>query len=543
MFSVKKSDIFILLHLSTTSGPQESNSMFFQRKGRPDLWIAVQNIWNFRKISQMLCTVIHRHNDERKTAVRWQKLHKSGTMDSLRKGVPAMAIKYAEEQLNSVDKSMLIQMFLNQQEQLEKVSANLHSLDTKMQAMMEQLILGNKNRFGRSSEKMEDTQQMRFIEVDEHHVGVYASKTDGHMVKAEHPKSLLHGSPVSASLAAAIMNGKYVNAVPLYRLEQEFIRYGLAITRQNMANWMIRLGEEYLSVLYDHLHSLLYGYHVIQADETPVLVNRDGRSAGSKSYMWVYRSGHMYPEKQIILYEYQRTRNTSHPREFLRDYSGICVTDGYQVYHTLEKEREDLIIAGCWVHARRRFDEALAVVPKESRKESASFLIIKQIQAIYREEGKLKELSSKERLVQRQVVVKPLVDALFVYLKQHESEVGTEKLRAAFTYALNQEKYLRVFLTDGDVPMDNNASERAIRGFCVGKKNWQMIDTINGAKSSAIIYSIAETAKANNLKPYEYFEYLLTEIPKHMDDTDRSFLNDLVPWSEKLPENIRKPKN
>lgn len=228
-----------------------------------------------------------------------------------------MAIKYTEEQLNSVDKSMLIQMFLNQQEQLEKVSADLHSLDTKMQAMMEQLILGNKNRFGRSSEKMEDTQQMRFIEVDgtlvffneaeavcdldapepetleaaperkkkskgkkaqdmselstnridhymteeeltaefgengwkqlpdaiarryrfipakvevdEHHVGVYASKTDGHMVKAEHPKSLLHGSPVSASLAAAIMNGKYVNAVPLYRLEQEFIRYGLAI--------------------------------------------------------------------------------------------------------------------------------------------------------------------------------------------------------------------------------------------------------------------------------------------------------------------------
>ena len=115
-------------------------------------------------------------------------------------------------------------------------------------------------------------------------------------------------------------------------------------------------------------------------------------------------------------------------------------------------------------------------------------------------------------------------------------------VRLPFTYALNQEKYLQVFLTDGDVPMDNNASERAIRGFYVGKKNWQMIDTINGAKSSAIIYSIAETAKANNLKPYEYFEYLLTEIPKHIDDTDRSFLDELVPWSEKLPESIRKPK-
>lgn len=233
-----------------------------------------------------------------------------------------------------------------------------------------------------------------------------------------------------------------------------------------MANWMIRLGEEYLAVLYDHLHSLLYSYHVIQADETPVLVNRDGRSAGSKSYMWVYRSGHMYPEKQIILYEYQRTRNASHPREFLKNYSGICVTDGYQVYHTLEKEREDLTIAGCWVHARRHFDEALAVVPKERQKESASYLILKQIQTIYRKEGKLKDLSSEERLSQRQVAIKPLVDALFVYLKQHESEVGTEKLKDAFSYALNQEKYLRVFLTDGDVPMDNNASERDPRILC-----------------------------------------------------------------------------
>ena len=90
--------------------------------------------------------------------------------------------------------------------------------------------------------------------------------------------------------------------------------------------------------------------------------------------------------------------------------------------------------------------------------------------------------------------------------------------------------------------MDNNASERAIRGFCIGKKNWEMIDTIHGANSSAIIYSIAETAKANNLKPYEYFEYLLTEIPKHMDDTDNKFLDNLLPWSETLPANIRKPQ-
>lgn len=166
---------------------------------------------------------------------------------------------------------------------------------------------------------------------------------------------------------------------------------------------------------------------------------------------------------------------------------------------------------------------------------------MKQIQVIYREEGKLKDLPSQERPAQRQVVIQPLVDALFAYLKQKKDQIEVKgKLKAAFTYLLNQEKYLRVFLNDGDVPMDNNASERAIRGFCIGKKNWEVIDTINGAKTSAVIYSIAEIAKANSLKPYEYFEHLLTVIPEHMEDTDRSFLEELLPWSPALPENIRK---
>ena len=163
----------------------------------------------------------------------------------------------------------------------------------------------------------------------------------------------------------------------------------------------------------------------------------------------------------------------------------------------------------------------------------------KQIQAIYREEGKLDALSSDERLQQRQAVIKPLVDAFFAYLKTMKVS-KKDKFGDAVGYALNQEKYLRVFLTDGDVPIDNNASERAIRGFCIGKKNWQMIDTINGARTSAIIYSIVETAKANQLKPFDYVQYLLEEIPQHMEDTDYSFLEDLLPWSEKLPAEIRK---
>ena len=538
-----------------------------------------------------------------------------------------MAVNYTEEQLNSVDKSFLIQLLLQQQEQLNALTKELHTSNEKMQLLMEQVILGKQNRFGRSSEKMEDTSQICFrevngtivffneaeavcdlnaaepedlelkspkqpkrkgkkeadlsglpvrridhylsaeeleaefgvrgwkqlpdaisrkyhfvpakVEVEEHHIGVYASKTDEHMVKADHPKTLLHGSLVSPSLGAAIINGKYVNAVPLYRLEQEFQRYGLQITRQNMANWCIRLAEEYLSILYDYLHKELYFYHVIQADETPVLVNHDGRKAGSKSWMWVYRSGHLYQKRQIVLYEYQQTRNASHPREFLKGYDGICVTDGYQVYHTLEKELEELTIAGCWVHCRRRFDEALKLISKSYQKESNAFLLMKQIQAIYREEGKLKDLSSDERLKQRQAVIKPLVDAFFAYLKTINVS-KKDKFGDAVGYALNQEKYLRVFLTDGDVPIDNNASERAIRGFCIGKKNWQMIDTIHGAKSSAIIYSIVETAKANNLKPFDYVQHLLEEMPKHMDDRDCSFLENLLPWSEKLPAGIRK---
>ena len=542
-----------------------------------------------------------------------------------------MAFKYTEEQLNKLDKELLVQLFLGLQDQMEGLTKQTQALNDKMQLVMEQLVLSKKSRFGRSSEKMAGPGQIRFMEVDgeivffneaeavcdldapepdslepqqpkkkkqagkreadlaglpvrridhylsekelaaefgekgwkqlpdaisrcyrfvpakveleEHHVGVYSSKTDDRMVKAPHPKKLLPGSLVSPSLAAAVLNGKYVNAVPLYRLEKEFERYGLAITRQNMANWVIRLGESCFGPLYDYLHTLLYRYPVIQADETPVLVNKDGRPAGSKSWMWVYRSGCLYQKEQVILYEYQKTRNASHPRKFLKDYNGICVTDGYQVYHTLEKEKEDLKIAGCWVHCRRKFAEALEVIPKELRKQSVLDLLMNQIRAIYREEGKLSALSADERAEKRQLVVKPLVDAFFAYVKQNSGRVSKSgKAGEAFTYALNQEPYLRVFLENGDVPMDNNASERAIRGFCIGKKNWEMIDTVHGASASAIIYSISETAKANGLKPYEYFEYLLTEIPKHQDESSKEFLADLLPWSEKLPEYIRKPK-
>ena len=533
-----------------------------------------------------------------------------------------MALKYTEEQLNSLDRETLTRLFLSQQEQLENI-------DHTLQLVLEQMADLKRHRFGRSSEKHETEGQVSFMEVDgkivffnepeavaaeesteepenvsrtrpkkkqgkreedldgipvvvvehsmtdgeledkfgkdgwkqlpdevyrryrftpakieveEHHVKVYAGKETEEVIKAPHPQTLLRGSLVSPSLEAAVINAKYVNAVPLYRQEQEFERYGLHISRQNMANWTIQCADRYLAVLYDYLHEKLYGYHVLQADETPVLVNKDGRPAGSKSYMWVYRTGRMYTERQVVLYEYQKTRNASHPREFLKDFNGVCVTDGYQVYHTIEGEREDLRIAGCWSHARRRFDEAVKALPKQKQKDSRAYLALTMIQAIYQEEKQLKDLPAGERKDRRQLSVKPMVEAYFTWVRENLPKVPSKsKTWEGFHYSLNQEKYLKVFLDDGEVPMDNNAAEQSIRGFCIGKKNWVMIDTIAGAKSSAIIYSIAETAKTNNLKPYDYFEYLLTEIPKHLDDTDRSFLDDLLPWSPSLPANCRKP--
>jgi transposase len=379
------------------------------------------------------------------------------------------------------------------------------------------------------------------FEVEEHHVAVYAGKDNQTIVKADRPTDLLRNSIVTPSLAAGILNGKYINALPLYRLEQEFARNDVNISRQVMANWTIQCADRYFSLLYDRLHKELYRCHVSQADETPVLVSKDGRAAGSKSYMWVYRTGKMYEDPPIILYDYQRTRKADHPREFLRGYAGIIVTDGYQVYHKLEKEDPDITIAGCWSHARRRFSNVVKAMGKEASKNTLAYDALKQIAVIYKIDNDLQDLKLEERVARRQLHVKPQVEAFFAWIKTHQHEVPAQsETGKGFTYCLNQEKYLKTFLENGYVPLDNNACESAIRGFCIGKKNWQMIDTINGAKASAIIYSIAETAKANNLKPYQYFKYLLEQIPKHMDDKDISFLDMLLPWSNDLPEECRK---
>lgn len=309
--------------------------------------------------------------------------------------------------------------------------------------------------------------------VDEHHVHVYASKSnDGTILKAPRPKDLFRNSIATPALVASIINGKYTNALPLERQSKAFKTNDIQLSTNTMANWVIKSTDVYLSLIYDRLHELIYDSKVIHADESPIKVMRIDHAKiknGKKTYMWVYRNRPLRETHPVVLFDWQPSRHSDHPREFLNTFSGTVVTDGYQVYHKLAKERRDLKVAGCWVHARRPFAEFI-------------------------------------------------------------KSVGQDTARGSIA----QEAYLRVFLSDGNVPMDNNYAEQAIRPFTIGRKNFVMIESSNGAKASAILYSLVETAKANMINTFEYFNLLLTEIPQHMDDKDLRFIDDLLPWSPRV---------
>ena len=386
--------------------------------------------------------------------------------------------------------------------------------------------------------------------VEVHTVGVYVG-TDGEhqdeFLRGDRPKEILRNSIVTPSLGAAILNGKYTNSIPLYRIEQEFDRNGINISRQTMANWVIGFSK-YFNPLWERMKQKLLSLPVTQADETTVDVVRDGRVAGSKSYMWVHRSGEFYRDTPIVLYEYQKTRHHDHPKEFYKDYNGIVETDGLQQYHLLEQLLPGFTNANCWAHARRDFSDACKAIGKTNpaMKQSTAHKALELIQTIYKEEEPLKELSSEERLRERQIRVKPHVEAYFAWVREQLSDqkhLPKGKTADGLRFSLNQEKYLRVFLENGNVPIDNSASERSIRTFCIGRNNWVLINSIKGAQASAVIYSLSETAKLNELNIYEYFKKLLEELPNRMDEDgniDPSTLDDLLPWSETIQNECRK---
>jgi hypothetical protein len=390
--------------------------------------------------------------------------------------------------------------------------------------------------------------------VEIHTVEVYVGTDGDHQdefMRGNRPKDLLRNSIVTPSLLASILNVKYVNSSALNRIGQEFERNGVNISKQTMSNWIIKCAKKYFAPFVERMKQELLTLRVTQADETPTQVIKENDHPNSKCYMWVHRSGELYTERPIVIYEYQKGRNHQIPLEFYKDYKGILVTDALQQYHLVDKLLPKVANANCWAHARRDLADAVKAADKkdpQAVKRSVAYQALQKIAKFYNADTELKELSSKERLQKRQEIIKPLVEEFFAWVKQQLEDCSVppkSKTAKGLRYIINQEEYLKVFLTDGDVPIDNSASERSIRTFCIGKKNWMFHNTANGASASALIYSISETAKLNNLRPYHYFKYILTELPKLCDEKgniDPAELDYLLPWSESLPGECRKPR-
>lgn len=391
--------------------------------------------------------------------------------------------------------------------------------------------------------------------VELHTVEVYVGTGGDHQdefMRGKRPKDLLRNSIVTPSLMASILNVKYVNSSALNRIEQEFKRNGVNISRQDMSNWIMKCSKKYFAPFVNRLQQELLTLHVNQCDETPTQVIKESERPGSKCHMWVHRSGEFYKDRQIAIYEYHKGRDHHIPLEFYKDYNGILVTDALQQYHLIDKKLDDLTNANCWAHARRAFSDAVKAADKKNPaavKNSVAYKALKKIAVFYNADTEAKELSSAERLQIRQTEIKPLVEDFLAWVKQQLADGAVppkSETAKGLRYVVNQEQYLKVFLEDGDVPIDNSASERAIRTFCLGKKNWLFHNTAKGANASALIYSISETAKLNNLRPYYYFKYLLTELPKQCDakgNIDPAKLDYLMPWSDSLPDECRKPRH
>lgn len=382
---------------------------------------------------------------------------------------------------------------------------------------------------------------------EKHIVKVYVG-TDGlhqdEFLRGDHPSTLFRGSIATPSLEAAIINAKYVNSNPLDRIARDFQTNGLQLSKQTMSNWTIWTAERYFQPVYNWMKKRQLEAHVNQCDETTVEVIHDGRPAGSKSYMWVHLTGELSPGPKIIVYEYQKTRHSSHPKEYYKDFKGILMTDGLEQYHKLARELEGVTNANCMAHARRHFANAIKAIGKGNEKaikSSIAYKALVRIGAIYNLERALKELTAEERLKERQTSIKPLVEEYFAWVREICSDqmvLPKGETAKGLNYSLNQEEYLKVFLTDGEVPIDDSASERALRNFTVGRKNWVTINTVRGAQASAVIYSITETARANNLNVYYYIRYLLTELIKRKDkdgNIDETMLEPIMPWSKELP--------
>ena len=324
---------------------------------------------------------------------------------------------------------------------------------------------------------------------------------------AEMPSQIIPKSIATPGLLAHVVVSKYQDHLPLYRQEQIWQRMGIEIPRSTLCHWILKLGVAVLPLI-KLLIAELISSNYCQADETPVQVlDQEGKVATSKSYMWVYANGP--PAKPIIIYDYQPTRSGEMASEFLRDFKGYLQTDGYSGYNEL-RNREDVTVLGCWAHARRKFFE----VVKATKDSGKAQIALNLIQKLYRVENHSEHLNSDSIYKLRQERSKPILERLEEFLNSLVDRVPPKSpFGEAIAYTLNHWGSLNVYLTNGNLRIDNNYIENRIRPFALGRKNWLFMGNVDGANAAANLYSLIESAKANNLEPYYYLRYIFTRIP------------------------------
>ena len=359
---------------------------------------------------------------------------------------------------------------------------------------------------------------------------VFDKDGEQHIEAAARPAHPLGKCIASVQLLAYILVAKYADALPLYRLEHILKRYGGNISRTTMANWVIRLDDVFkplINLLREHQ---LEGNY-LQADETRLQVlKEDGKPATSDKWMWLVRGGP--PDQPAVLFEYDVSRGEAVPSRLLDGFEGVLQADGYAGYNQVCRNNP-IIRIGCWDHARRKFVEASKAAPtkKRGQKVSKADVAIGKIRKLYRTEEKIKDLAPEEKTIQRQTLSQPVLDDLKVWLQTNSPRVPKDSLTwTAINYTLNQWDLLVGYCRDGRLHISNALAENAIRPFAVGRRNWLFADTPRGARASATIYSLIETAKANGLEPYDYLRRVLQHIAAA--DTVEKF-EALLPWNMK----------
>ncbi len=353
------------------------------------------------------------------------------------------------------------------------------------------------------------------------------------IVGAAIPSPLIPHSPATASTVAYAMHQKYVNAVPLYRQEKEWLRMGVKIPRATLSNWVITCAEKYLQPVYDKLYSYEMERDILCADETPCQVLREkDKTPQSKSYMWLYCTAND-GEPPIALYDYQSSRQGFHARNFLKKFKGhYLVCDGYQGYNNLP---DGILRCACLAHVRRKWFEAISTARRKNsqhEKLTPAEIGFEFCNRLFEQERKMHETSDPKIRKEIREKIEPEIWSEFWKWLNTLHVTATNKLGKAVNYTQNQKPYLENYLKDERIPISNNFAENSARPYAVGRKNFLFHNSTDGAHTSAVIYSLVETAKRNGLDTLKY----LTEVMVAMKDykNEPAFIDDLMPWSDTM---------